>query len=310
MAKDIVHEGGVQTLCEWVLESELGGCHRCVTSMYACCGDSSCRHNGNNASGHFYLIGVEGCMLTSPTLGDSMDLSGGDLVIVLGEVRYVVVAAPWAAAALQRVNATATLQGKFHFRMGESSSLRRALPELVIVRSTEASPQLRTLTSLLIDSACEDRFGQKFVTNKIASSVLALALCEHIARAQALPRVLTPKDARIARVLRTIHRQLGRNCSIHSLAAIAGMSRSTFVSLFSTAVGTPPMRYVTSLRIALARQLLSDQGLSVAQVAERLGYSSETAFRKVFKRVVGIGPGKIRNARRRWLHTSDVAAQP
>jgi AraC family transcriptional regulator, activator of mtrCDE len=57
----------------------------------------------------------------------------------------------------------------------------------------------------------------------------------------------------------------------------------------------PPMQYVTQWRVSVAERLLRDKQLSVASISEQLGYSSEAAFRRLFKRVSGICPGRIRN---------------
>jgi AraC family transcriptional regulator, activator of mtrCDE len=291
---------------ERVLESELEDCHVRI-SMDTCCANSSRRHNKEKASGHFHLVSGQGRMLTGSTLCESTNVRSGDLAIFIGDVRHVFVAARQTAPAQQTTSAIATLYGDFYFDMGNASYLPWALPELIIVRSAEASLRLRTLTTLLMGAAQEAYLGHQLVTDKIASSVLALAVCEYITGAGTLPPILSPQDARIARVLLAVHDQLSQNWSVHSLAAIAGMSRSTFVLRFSTVVGIPPMRYITSLKVARASQLLGDQslGLSVAEVAERLGYSSESAFRKMFKRVAGIGPGKIRNGTRSRLYTSN-----
>ncbi len=57
----------------------------------------------------------------------------------------------------------------------------------------------------------------------------------------------------------------------------------------------PPMQYVTQWRVSVAEQLLRDRHQSVACIAERMGYSSEAAFRRLFKRVSGVCPGRIRS---------------
>jgi AraC-like DNA-binding protein len=75
---------------------------------------------------------------------------------------------------------------------------------------------------------------------------------------------------------------------------IAGMSRSAFALSFGDTMGVPPMQYLTLWRVTQARRLLQDRRLSVAAIAEKLGYKSETAFRKLFKRIEGVGPGKAR----------------
>jgi AraC-like DNA-binding protein len=191
------------------------------------------------------------------------------------------------------------LYGNFDFPMGNRSSLAGSLPNCLVVKSRDASPYVRQLASILLDAARETRFGQQMLIDKLAGSLLAFAVCEYASRTEALHAIVTPiHDARIARALRAFHERSGEEWSVRSLAAMAGMSRSSFALHFTTAMGLPPMQYAALWRVAQAKQLLKDSRLSVASVAELLGYSSEAAFRKLFKRVEGVGPGNARTAAR------------
>jgi AraC-like DNA-binding protein len=78
------------------------------------------------------------------------------------------------------------------------------------------------------------------------------------------------------------------------MAQEAGMSRTAFAELFAATVGMPPIQYLAHWRATEARRLLKDRRFSVARIAEMLGYKSEAAFRRFFKRVEGVGPGKVR----------------
>jgi AraC-like DNA-binding protein len=80
---------------------------------------------------------------------------------------------------------------------------------------------------------------------------------------------------------------------VAALAAELAMSRSAFAARFSELVGVPAMQYVTDWRMQLARNRLRD-GASVAEVAGELGYRSEAAFSRAFKRVMGMPPGAAR----------------
>ena len=72
------------------------------------------------------------------------------------------------------------------------------------------------------------------------------------------------------------------------------MSRTAFAVHFSEQLGVSPIQYLTEWRVAEARRLLQDRRLSVATIAERLGYQSEAAFRRTYKRIEGVGPGQTR----------------
>ena len=77
------------------------------------------------------------------------------------------------------------------------------------------------------------------------------------------------------------------------LAAEAALSRSAFYDRFSKALGLPPMEYLLAWRMALARELLRSQSLSIQQVAERVGYGSASTFSTAFSRAVGVAPGRF-----------------
>lgn len=74
------------------------------------------------------------------------------------------------------------------------------------------------------------------------------------------------------------------------------MSRSAFAARFTELVGEPAMAYVTRWRMHVAFDELRDQGATVAQLAGRLGYRSEAAFARAFKRVIGLPPGAVKRA--------------
>ena len=103
-------------------------------------------------------------------------------------------------------------------------------------------------------------------------------------------------DVRLSRALAAVHERPGEDWTIQSMAQCAGMSRTAFAELFSATVGLPPIQYLAQWRATEARRLLKNRRFSVAAVADMLGYRSEAAFRRFFKRIEGIGPGKARSS--------------
>ena len=92
------------------------------------------------------------------------------------------------------------------------------------------------------------------------------------------------------------HQQPANEWTVESLAREAGLSRTKFAQVFSEKMGVPPIKYLTSWRMQLACQALSEEDdLNVIEVADRVGYASESAFTKVFKREVGMTPAMYRN---------------
>jgi AraC-like DNA-binding protein len=99
------------------------------------------------------------------------------------------------------------------------------------------------------------------------------------------------RDPMIGRALAAFHAEPGAPWTLTSLAAEAGMSRSVFADRFRETLGEPPMGYVTAWRMDLAARLVRERGLSLARVAERVGYQSEAAFNRAFRRAHQMTPG-------------------
>lgn len=100
-------------------------------------------------------------------------------------------------------------------------------------------------------------------------------------------------DRRLAPALACMHADPGRAWNLEDLAREAGMSRTSFVVHFRKVIGVPPLTYLTNWRMHLAERDLRT-GASVAEVAEAIGYKSESAFSHAFKRTTGTAPGRYR----------------
>jgi AraC-like DNA-binding protein len=105
------------------------------------------------------------------------------------------------------------------------------------------------------------------------------------------------RDPEIGKVLVSIHQQAEYRWTVNSLAAQAHLSRSVFSERFSRLVGMAPMQYVTHWKMHLASNWIEEDRLSLREVTHRLGYSSEAAFSRAFRRYMQLPPGSIhRNA--------------
>jgi AraC-like DNA-binding protein len=102
------------------------------------------------------------------------------------------------------------------------------------------------------------------------------------------------RDRQIGRALSLIHRDPARDWTVAALADELAMSRSAFAARFTELVDEPAMQYVTRWRMQVAVSALREEGATVAELASRLGYRSEAAFARAFKRVIGVPPGAIK----------------
>ena len=102
-----------------------------------------------------------------------------------------------------------------------------------------------------------------------------------------------------------MHRHPEQNWTLEKLAGEAAMSRSVFAARFAEVVGATPIDYLTRWRMVEAERLLRNPRASVTMVMEQVGYQTEAAFRKAFKRVHGYGPGRFRGLLRRLRAPAD-----
>ena len=102
-------------------------------------------------------------------------------------------------------------------------------------------------------------------------------------------------DPQIGRALAAIHHNISLPWSADSLAGKASMSRSAFVDRFTTLVGMPPIRYLTIWRLQTAKRTLRDTRKTIAQLAQSVGYGSDEAFSRAFKREFGLSPARWRD---------------
>ena len=115
------------------------------------------------------------------------------------------------------------------------------------------------------------------------------------------------KDPNIGRALGLIHQNIAAPWTADSLAKEVAMSRSAFTDRFTTLIGVPPIRYLTSWRMETAKIQLRETAKSVAQIAYTVGYESEEAFSRAFKKIIGVPPSAWRLGERPARRTASAA---
>lgn len=113
------------------------------------------------------------------------------------------------------------------------------------------------------------------------------------------------RDPHVGKALALLHADPARDWEVEALAKQAGLSRSALNERFNALIGEPPMQYLTGWRLALASQALASSNDAVARVAERVGYDSEAAFNRAFKREFGIPPAAWRRSVRATRNRGD-----
>lgn len=161
---------------------------------------------------------------------------------------------------------------------------------------------MRSTLQLLAAEARELRPGGETIITRLADVLDVQAVRTWIERDPSAQTgwLAALHDPRLGRALTLVHREPARAWSVESLASEVGMSRSGFAARFTEVVGEPAMQYVTRWRMLVALTRLSEGEESLSEIAGRLGYQSEAAFSRAFKRIIGTSPGaaRRRDARR------------
>jgi AraC-like DNA-binding protein len=182
------------------------------------------------------------------------------------------------------------------FGSPDAALLVSLLPRLVYVRGEQ---RLATLVELVRDESRAQRPAREVVMARLLEVLLIEALRSSVGTAASPGLVRGLADARLGNALRKIHEAPQHAWSVTELAQEAALSRSSFFERFSAAVGMTPMAYLLAWRMALAKDLLRAGAASIAEVAERTGYSSASTFTVAFARHIGVPPARYMRERER-----------
>jgi AraC-like DNA-binding protein len=191
--------------------------------------------------------------------------------------------------------------GAVRFDHPQARDLMALLPRTIRV-GARASPHTSWIQSTLDFMAAEARVmrpGGETVVTRLADILVIQAIRSWLGQNQSVQAgwLGALKDKQIGRALSLIHRRPEREWSLASLAREVAMSRSAFAKRFTTLVGMPTMHYIAQCRMRLAHQHLQQRSLGVGELASKVGYQSEAAFSRAFKRYIGVSPGSIKPGR-------------
>jgi len=153
------------------------------------------------------------------------------------------------------------------------------------------------LVKLVRDEALAERPGRDLVLSRLIEVMLVEALRSIQSDTAPAGLLRGLGDARLAAAMREMHGDPARSWTVEQLAQTAALSRSAFFERFTRSVGVAPMEYLLSWRMTLAKDLLRRDEISLAEVAERVGYSSASTFSTAFSRHVGRPPSQFARER-------------
>lgn len=187
--------------------------------------------------------------------------------------------------------------GAYALGRQRSHPLLDELPEFVHIPARPgANPALRGILDVLAGEMAEPRAGTDAAIPALLETLLLFALRawfeEQAPTSIGWAGAFT--DPGVLAALRAIHGAPERAWTVPDLSAVAGVSRATLTRRFAATVGEPPLSYLTRWRMLTAARLLRDTDTPLASVARKVGYQSEFAFAKAFKREYGLAPGQYR----------------
>lgn len=187
------------------------------------------------------------------------------------------------------------LGGYFELSGAATELLLHSLPPVVHLGSGADTAGLLWLVERLMTELRAPRPGGRLIAEHLSQTLLVEALRLHLAKSDRITGswLAVLADPQLTRAVEAMHAEPGRRWTLDTLAKIAGLSRSGFAARFADVCGEPPIAYLTRWRMLLATDRLA-RGMAIADVANSLGYGSESAFGAAFRRTTGTSPGRLR----------------
>jgi AraC-like DNA-binding protein len=262
---------------------------------------------------HFAMLSRGNCWLSVEGVPEPIPLTGGDCILLARGTSFVLrdslrtrpkrsfrEIAPTANGNVAHYGGggapTTIVCGSLSFDRSSVKPITQLLPSFILIRADQAHTlALHNTMQALASEMAQQAPGSEVVATRLAEVLFIQALRAHIAsevewRNKGWLRAIF--DPQMGTALSAIHDSVNAPWTVESLAEAAGMSRSAFAARFKALLGQAPLEYVTEWRMQKAMQLLEQRDKKLIDVARSVGYESDAAFSKAFKRVVGASPGE------------------
>ncbi len=248
----------------------------------------------DTTSASFHLVRRGECWLMS---GERTERLGpGDLVFIEPGQDHVLASQPPGKDPPSAETQTLLLCGYCEFVQETLTPLLDVFPSLTIVRDEELlkHPWLKSTLDQLSGEYLSQKPGSELVVDKLTEVVLVELIRINFGRGEQGQFIAALSDKRIAKALQHLHNNPQITWTLEKMAKRVGMSRAAFTKRFKELVGKPMFEYLTMLRIQRAQELLRESNLPLYEVAGRVGYESDLAFTKTFKKHTGTTPTRYR----------------
>jgi AraC-like DNA-binding protein len=188
--------------------------------------------------------------------------------------------------------------GHFVLTGSNADFLLQSLPPIVHIRKESDKAAMRWSLERMKQELRDPQPGGSLIAQQLAYMMLVQALRLHLAEGArgGVGWLFALADKQMCAAISSMHDDPGRSWTLQTLAERAGMSRSIFALRFKETVGTTPMEYLIRWRMLLAGDRLQTTDDSIAVIASSLGYESESAFGKAFRRIMGCSPRRYHQA--------------
>lgn len=249
----------------------------------------------------FHIVTQGHCHMCVPNHPDT-ELACGDLVIFPRELTHHMLPLEslegeqqhLAFDQAQELAGTGLLCGEVRFQHHGSQFLLDALPPFFIIRNEDDQSWLAALLKMIVSENTNPKAASKSIINRLSELLFTFALRQYLEdHPQQAGMLAVFGDHRLARAIRCIHASPESNWTLDSLAKEAGLSRTVFAETFKSVSGWTAGYYLNWWRMQLAWSILAKGGF-VSEVAERIGYKSESAFSRAFSKMFNVSAGKVR----------------
>lgn len=260
------------------------------------------------------------CLLRIDNVDTPVHLEQGDLIIIPRGASHTLYCDPKSeehAAELQDVieqsgfkgtgalvygepgtnHETQLICGHFAFSDDADNIVMDALPTHIHIKNygVDAAVWMENTLKVIGNEAGRQQLGGDMIAMKMSEIIFAQSLRAYLENEGANMPVLSGLvDKNISKALTAIHKDPGFSWSLEKLSEIAGMSRTAFANQFLRCMDTTPLGYITYWRMQVARQQLLNSDDPIIKIAENVGYQSEAAFSRVFKKHVFVTPSSYR----------------
>lgn len=262
---------------------------------------------------HFAMLSRGNCWLSVQGVPEQIPLTGGDCFLLAPGTSIVLRDTPNTRpkTTFRKIGAqannnvaeyggggapTTIVCGSLSFDRASLKPITQLLPRFILIKADQAHTRaLHNTMQALAAEMAEQAPGSEVVANRLGEVLCIQVLRAHIASGAEWHNkgwLRAIFDPQLGSALNAIHADVSTPWTVESMAQTAGMSRSAFAARFKHVLEQTPLEYVTEWRMQKAMHLLQQRDKKLIAVARSVGYDSDAAFSKAFKRAVGANPGE------------------